>query len=32
LRKLVSHHCRDQVPEELRRRIAKLIDHEAHQA
>jgi mycothiol system anti-sigma-R factor len=32
LRKLVSHHCREQVPEELRLRIAKLIAHEEHQA
>ena len=32
LRLLVSRHCREQVPEELRIRIAKLIAHEAHGA
>jgi mycothiol system anti-sigma-R factor len=28
LRVLVSRHCQEQVPPELRLRIAKLIDHE----
>ena len=31
LRKLIANHCHDQVPDELRDRIARAIDHE-HQA
>lgn len=32
LRLLVSRGCREQVPEELRQRIARLIDHERTEA
>ncbi|MGO9583976.1 MAG: mycothiol system anti-sigma-R factor [Acidimicrobiales bacterium] len=31
LRKLIANRCRDQVPEELRTRIAAAIDHEHRQ-
>jgi len=32
IRRLVADRCRDQVPEELRTRIAAVIDHEHKQS